>query len=125
MASFFSGYHPAPSTAPSPGGFVEQSQNEPVHLTDGRSPLQRERLLPLTEVLKHLPLRNGKRMHYSTVYRWATKGARGHVLESFLVGGIRYTSHEAIERFITRAHRDEQDDSHANAVEAALRRAGL
>ena len=87
--------------------------------------LQREKLLPLNEVPRHLPLRKGKRTHYSTIYRWATKGVRGHVLESVLIGGIRYTTHEALERFVAHAHGSEQNDAHAQAIEAALRRAGL
>lgn len=125
MASFLFGAPAASPISPSPVGAVEKSQHGPIHDAGQRSPLQRERLLPLTEVVKHLPTRKGKRTHYSTVYRWATKGTRGRVLESCLVGGIRYTSHEALERFITHAHRGEHDDSQANAVEAALRLAGL
>ena len=122
MADFLSGRPAAPSNAPSPVRFVKQSCNGPVH---HGFLLERERLLPFTEVPKHLPLRNGKRTHYSTIYRWATKGVRGHVLESFLVGGIRYTTHEAIERFVTHAHGVEHDSLQANEVDAALRRAGL
>lgn len=61
--------------------------------------LQKERLISLKEAPKHLPKRNGKRAHYSTIFRWANKGARGRVLESILVGGVRYTSVEALRRF--------------------------
>lgn len=55
--------------------------------------------LTLAEVPRHLPKRNGKKVHYSTVYRWVTKGTRGRVLESALIGGIRYTTIEALQRF--------------------------
>lgn len=61
--------------------------------------IQQEHLVSLKEASKHLPKRNGKRTHYSTVFRWATKGARGRKLESVLIGGMRYTSIEAFDRF--------------------------
>lgn len=62
--------------------------------------LQHEQAITLAEGVNHLPKRNGKKVHYSTVYRWATKGVRGRVLESRLVGGIRYTTVEAVQRFL-------------------------
>ncbi|MBA4107637.1 MAG: hypothetical protein C0485_18035 [Pirellula sp.] len=34
-----------------------------------------------------------------TVWRWAQRGARGAKLETFAVGGRRYTTEEAHERF--------------------------
>ena len=36
----------------------------------------------------------------ATYYRWLLKGARGVVLDSTVIGGRRYTSREAINRFI-------------------------
>ncbi len=63
--------------------------------------LQHERAITLAEVPKHLPKRRGKKVHYSTVYRWVTKGSRGQVLESVMVGGIRYTTIEAVARFLS------------------------
>lgn len=41
----------------------------------------------------------GERPHSGTVYRWATKGRAGVVLESVIVTGIRWTSKQAIKRF--------------------------
>ena len=38
--------------------------------------------------------------HISTLHRWRLRGVRGHRLESILVGGSRYTSRQAIARFI-------------------------
>lgn len=58
-----------------------------------------EQSIALSDAPKYLPKRNGKKVHYSTIYRWATKGARGKVLESTLVGGVRYTTREALLRF--------------------------
>lgn len=59
-----------------------------------------ERLLSLPDVPDYLPRRHGKKLHLSTVHRWVRKGARGKVLDSMLVGGVRYTSLEALERFL-------------------------
>jgi uncharacterized protein DUF1580 len=63
--------------------------------------VDKELLVPLAEVPKLLPTRRGKRVHISTVFRWIRSGARGRVLDSILVGGIRYTSREEISRFLT------------------------
>ena len=65
--------------------------------------LFQEQLIPLVEAYKYLPYRNGKRTHYSTIFRWVSKGARGRVLESVLLGGMRYTSVEALQRFTSTA----------------------
>jgi hypothetical protein len=40
--------------------------------------------------------------HTSTLIRWALRGLRGVRLETVLIGGRRYTSVEAIERFLAR-----------------------
>lgn len=62
-------------------------------------PLSDDTLVPLTEAPLHLPRRRGKKVHYATVYRWATKGARGRVLESRFLGGVRYTTLGALRRY--------------------------
>lgn|GEM_PF-658676 len=41
----------------------------------------------------------GGSVHVSTIHRWRMKGVRGVRLETFLRGGIRYTTDEAIARF--------------------------
>ncbi|MHB8956041.1 MAG: DUF1580 domain-containing protein [Pirellulaceae bacterium] len=41
----------------------------------------------------------GGAVHVSTMHRWRMKGVRGVRLETFLRGGIRYTTDEAIRRF--------------------------
>ena len=38
----------------------------------------------------------------STVWRWTMRGLKGIRLETFTVGGRRYTSREAFDRFILR-----------------------
>lgn len=58
-------------------------------------------LFPLTEAHRHLPRRpGGKKLHRTTLGRWASKGCRGAVLRTWLVGGIRYTNAEAIAVFV-------------------------
>lgn len=39
-------------------------------------------------------------VNVSTVWRWCLRGCRGAKLESFAIGGRRYTSGEAFSRFI-------------------------
>ena len=41
----------------------------------------------------------GRRIHPSTLHRWRLRGTRGVKLETLLVGGTRYTSVEALNRF--------------------------
>ena len=50
----------------------------------------------LAKAAKTLP---GGAVHVSTIHRWRMKGVRGVRLETFLRGGIRYTTDEAIGRF--------------------------
>lgn len=61
-----------------------------------------ERLIPLKEVPRLLPRRNGRNVHYQTVWRWTNRGVRGVVLETVRLGHIRYTSQEALQRFASR-----------------------
>jgi hypothetical protein len=61
--------------------------------------LRAEELLSFGDATKALP----GRPHISSIYRWASRGVRGAKLESVLVGGRRYTSVEAVERFCARA----------------------
>jgi len=60
----------------------------------------KETAITLAEVPNHIPKRNGKKAHYSTVYRWVTQGTKGRCLESVLVGGARFTTVEAVQRFL-------------------------
>jgi hypothetical protein len=74
----------------------------------------------LTDVPDLLPRRRGKKVHASTVYRWATKGARGRVLESRLVGGVRYTSVAALNRFLGTSTVQTCDDRRSGAIKRVL-----
>ena len=42
------------------------------------------------------------RPHASTLIRWAMRGVRGVRLETVVIGGRRFTSLEAIQRFVAR-----------------------
>ena len=86
-----------------------------------------EQAIPLSDVPRYVPKRRGKKVHYSTVYRWATKGARGRVLQTVLSGGLRYTSVEAVARFLAAKPSvpSQGTDDLGDAIDAALKQAGV
>jgi len=55
-----------------------------------------DELLSLPAAAKLLP----GRPHAATLYRWTRRGVRGVRLETVLIAGRRYTSREALDRFI-------------------------
>jgi hypothetical protein len=55
-----------------------------------------ETLIPIEQVPDELP----SNPHPSTVHRWRLRGIAGVKLETLKIGGRRFTSKEAIERFI-------------------------
>jgi len=57
---------------------------------------QSETLVPINAAPMHVPTRP----HVATVWRWIQRGVRGVKLDTVLIGGKRYTSTEAIARFI-------------------------
>jgi hypothetical protein len=64
-------------------------------------PFQHETIVPLLHIREHIPsARRGKRLSKGVIFRWAKKGVAGVVLETFKVGGSRFTSLEALQRFI-------------------------
>ncbi len=64
--------------------------------------LAAETLLSLAEAAALIPGNPAP----STVARWAIHGVRGVRLESFVVGGKRRTSREAIDRFLAALNAD-------------------
>ena len=60
--------------------------------------LDQEELCLLANASPHVP----GRPHPSTLVRWASVGFRGVRLETVKIGWRRYTSVEAIRRFLTR-----------------------
>lgn len=66
--------------------------------------LEYERPISLTDACKYLGDITGKRPAVTTVWRWCLKGCRGVRLESVCIGGRRYVTIPAIERFIHRSN---------------------
>jgi hypothetical protein len=62
--------------------------------------LRNEQLVAPKAAAKLMPGRNGRPMAVTTIYRHMFKGSKGHHLEHVRVGGLVYTSVEAIERFV-------------------------
>jgi hypothetical protein len=58
-----------------------------------------ENVVALSELPDRIPPRAGRRLSIPSVYRWSTRGIRGVVLETVQIGGTRYTSMEAFQRF--------------------------
>lgn len=73
--------------------------------------ISKERLCLLTEASEHIP---GK-PHYITLMRWKKEGVKGVILDTLMVGGRRYTSIEAIHRFITQLSAPTTNHSKAKA----------
>lgn len=66
-----------------------------------------ERVITLTEAAERLPCsRRGKKIHKSTLVRWAKRGCRGYRLEVVRVGSTLCTSAEALQRFLERISSD-------------------
>lgn len=77
--------------------------------------------IPIGKSAKYFP---GKRPHITTIYRWMQRGVRGVRLETFTVGMRRYTSQEAIDRFVqqtTAAAPHAEVAQHAALSKARLR----
>jgi len=63
--------------------------------------VSKEKLLTIPAAARSLP--HGP-AHVATVWRWIQTGCRGVRLESVLVGGKRFTSEEALQRFFERGN---------------------
>ena len=61
-----------------------------------------------------------RRLSLATLHRWRLNGVRGVKLETVLIGGLRYTSREAISRFIQAQNAD--DTTAVPAITASQRR---
>jgi hypothetical protein len=65
-----------------------------------------ETLLTFSQAADELPRRRrGRKVHTSTLHRWATSGCGGVVLETLRTPGGRLTSREALQRFFERLSR--------------------
>ena len=61
-----------------------------------------ENLLTLPDAAARLPRRGRRKVHVCTIYRWMSRGVRGVKLEAIKLGGVTYTSVEALQRFANR-----------------------
>ena len=92
--------------------------------------LNQETPITLSKAARNVP---GGSVATSTVYRWHQKGVRGVRLETFLRGGTRMTTQEAIQRFFSRitAIADGDNDTHLQCeqdivtIEEELKAEGL
>lgn len=95
--------------------------------------LESEELLTLRQAVTAFP--GKKRLSIATMFRWINApGVRGAVLETVCVGRTRYTSREAIERFIKAQNEpaetsatvsQSQRECQAKAAQKALRKVGV
>jgi hypothetical protein len=93
--------------------------------------LSGEHLIPLKAACRLIPGRTGKGIALTTIYRWALRGCRGVKLQTFLIGGGRYTSRRALDRFVAAINERPSDvppiadRQRERDVEASLDREGL
>ena len=60
-----------------------------------------ENLIPIREAVRLFPRRRGgSKVSHTTLWRWHTRGSKGVRLATWLVGGQRYTTAQAVEDFI-------------------------
>jgi hypothetical protein len=83
-----------------------------------------EKLISLKAACRLFPSNKGKSgVAMSTLWRWMSTGYRGVKLESFRCGGMRFTSREAVQRFLTRINApSEQPTNQPIETPAAQRR---
>ena len=66
--------------------------------------LRTESVISLSEAARHLPrLRQGRKVHVGTLYRWISRGVGGVRLEAVKIGRTLVTSREALQRFADRS----------------------
>ena len=66
--------------------------------------ISKEALVSVGEIPSYVPrnARTRKKINLATPWRWIQRGCRGVKLETVLIGGKRYTSVEALQRFVER-----------------------
>lgn len=76
-----------------------------------------EQVMTLVEAAGWLERRFGRRPNAASIWRWATKGIKGVRLATISLGRFRYTTENALERFIAESSRAEP--AHAGKPVAA------
>jgi hypothetical protein len=59
----------------------------------------------------------------ATVWRWTLRGVQGVRLESILLGGRRFTTRQAVERFVERRSGSQQPSPPPGSTQTSRRRA--
>ena len=85
--------------------------------------ITKENLETLGQAARGIPGRTGRGVSTSAIWRWTTVGVRGCVLETILIGGVRYTSKEAMERFIAAQNKSAAAAHSPDGRQAAKERA--
>lgn len=83
--------------------------------------IESETLIPFQQARNEFPGR--KRVGNATLHRWRLQGVRGAVLETLVVGGQRFTSREAIRRFVEAQNQPQAADSGITAEQRQARSA--
>ncbi|MFO0881551.1 MAG: DUF1580 domain-containing protein [Gemmataceae bacterium] len=80
-----------------------------------------EELFPISQTPCHLPPPS-RQVHPSTCFRWALKGVgRKRIrLETTKIGGRRFTSKQAIQRFLDRLNREASSNGHRSRAQARI-----
>ena len=60
-----------------------------------------EDLLTLRQAAQLIPSRSGRPIDVSSIWRWTLRGIKGKRLESVSLGGQKYTSRQALARFVS------------------------
>lgn len=78
--------------------------------------LEQEAVMSLREAANSVPTIDGKKVHLSTIWRWARKGLNGVYLEHVRIGRRVCTSRQAISRFVNAlAEKDAESISHTTS----------
>lgn len=75
-----------------------------------------ETVVSLPEACRRLPKIDGRKLHASTLWRWAKKGVRGTRLDHVYIGRRLCTSEEALTRFCNQLATVQGFESCCNSV---------
>ena len=84
-----------------------------------------ETLIPIGKTAGEIERLTGDRPHRATIERWRMRGCHGVKLETVKIGGKRYTSQEALHRFVAAVTAAADGDSHATTQPSAERRRAI
>jgi hypothetical protein len=83
-----------------------------------------EGLIDLKEAAADFQTASGRKPHIATLRRWATRGCRGHKLQTLLLGNRMMTSHRATARFLAAINGPPLAMAAAATTTSAAERAG-